>query len=302
MYYAPNMHPYPYYMNTQMNNASLMQRTPQGNGQQIVEAIHAGIKGKAETIDLYSRLANVAPNQNDKNVILHSLEDEKSHLKQFTNLYSMLTGKQPDYEIDQVPFSTYGEGLQKAYEAEFKNHEEGRKNYILTQYSPFQNVFYRVCHDEMEHVRRIGFLSKKKSRIPLKDYGTKPFVVNIEDATLQNNTFRTALWTGNNLQVTLMSIGVGEDIGLEVHPTVDQFLRIEQGQGLVQMGDREDQLDFEERVYDDYAIMVPAGKWHNLTNTGRKPLKLYTIYAPPEHPFGTVHVTKADAMAAEENH
>jgi mannose-6-phosphate isomerase-like protein (cupin superfamily) len=133
----------------------------------------------------------------------------------------------------------------------------------------------------------------------LKDYGPNPFVVNIEEVTKQNNTFRTALWTGNHLQVTLMSINVGEDIGLEVHPNWDQFLRIEQGQGVVQMGDRKDHLDFQARVYDNYAIMIPAGKWHNLTNTGNQPLKLYSIYAPPAHPHGTVHQTKADAMAAE---
>lgn len=135
----------------------------------------------------------------------------------------------------------------------------------------------------------------------LKDYGPKPFVVNIEEATKQNNTFRTALWTGNNLQVTLMSIKVGEDIGLEVHPTVDQFIRIEEGQGLVQMGNSKDKLDFQEKVYDDYAVMIPAGKWHNVINTGDKPLKLYTIYAPPEHPHGTVHKTKADAEADEKD-
>ncbi|QDI90160.1 cupin domain-containing protein [Salicibibacter halophilus] len=118
----------------------------------------------------------------------------------------------------------------------------------------------------------------------------------------QNHTFRTAIWTGDHLQVTLMSIDVGDDIGLEAHPYTDQFLRIESGQGFVQMGGHEDQLDFERRVYADYAIMVPAGKWHNLTNTGNRPLKLYTIYAPPDHPYGTVHETKEIAMAAEEHH
>jgi mannose-6-phosphate isomerase-like protein (cupin superfamily) len=138
--------------------------------------------------------------------------------------------------------------------------------------------------------------------VEIKDYGKEPFVVNINDATKQNNTFRTALWTGNHLQVTLMSIDVGDDIGLEVHPHVDQFLRIEDGNGIVQMGDSKDNLSFQERVSDDFAIMVPAGKWHNLTNTGNKPLKLYSIYAPPQHPFGTVYKTKAAAMAAEEHH
>ncbi|MBB6451036.1 mannose-6-phosphate isomerase-like protein (cupin superfamily) [Geomicrobium halophilum] len=135
-----------------------------------------------------------------------------------------------------------------------------------------------------------------------KDHGSQPFVLNIEEAAKQNQTFRTALWTGEHLQVTVMSIDVGGDIGLEVHPEIDQFLRIESGQGLVQMGDRKDQLDFERRVYADYAIMVPAGKWHNITNTGNRPLKLYTIYAPPEHPYGTVHETKEIAMADEEHH
>ncbi|AST91709.1 MULTISPECIES: cupin domain-containing protein [Bacillaceae] len=133
----------------------------------------------------------------------------------------------------------------------------------------------------------------------LNDYGKEPFVVNINQAARQNNTFRTTIWTGDNLQVTLMSINVGEDIGLEVHPDVDQFLRIEEGQGFVQMGESRDQLNFVRHVYDDSAIMVPAGMWHNLTNTGNIPLKLYTIYAPPEHPFGTVHRTKSDAEAIE---
>jgi mannose-6-phosphate isomerase-like protein (cupin superfamily) len=135
--------------------------------------------------------------------------------------------------------------------------------------------------------------------IPLKDYGPKPFVVNMEEAALQNNTFRTALWTGKHFQVTLMSIQVCEDIGLEVHPDVDQFIRIEQGQGLVLMGDSKDNLCFRRRVYDDYAIVIPAGKWHNLINVGCVPIKLYSIYAPPEHPYGTVHETKEDA---EEHH
>ncbi|WP_042272542.1 cupin domain-containing protein [[Clostridium] dakarense] len=135
----------------------------------------------------------------------------------------------------------------------------------------------------------------------LKDYGPDPFVVNIDDATEKNNTFRTALWTGNNLQVTVMSIDVGDDIGLEVHPTGDQFIRIEEGQGIVKMGDSEDNLNFQRKIYDDYAIMIPAGKWHNIINTGNKPLKLYAIYAPPEHPRNTVHKTKADAESAEHN-
>lgn len=136
----------------------------------------------------------------------------------------------------------------------------------------------------------------------LTDYGQNPFVVNINEASKHNNAFRTALWTGKYLQVTLMSINVGEDIGLEIHSDVDQFLRLEQGQGIVRMGNSPDNLNFERRVFDDSAIMIPAGTWHNLINTGNTPLKLYSIYAPPNHPFGTVHVTKEEAMAAEEAH
>lgn len=135
-----------------------------------------------------------------------------------------------------------------------------------------------------------------------QDYGPNPFVVDIEKVTKQNKNYRTALWTGEHLQLTLMNIVVGGDIGLEVHPNLDQFIRIEEGQGLVQMGDSKDNLDFEEEVYADYAFVIPAGKWHNLTNTGNKPIKLYSIYAPPQHPYGTIHETKEVAMAAEENH
>ena len=128
------------------------------------------------------------------------------------------------------------------------------------------------------------------------DYGPNPFVIDINKATLGNNTYRTALWTGKNLQLTLMSIHPGEDIGLEVHPNNDQFLRIEKGIGVVQMGNSRENLFYQQNVYDDYAIFVPAGTWHNITNTGREGMKIYTIYAPPHHPHGTIHPTKAIAQ------
>lgn len=131
------------------------------------------------------------------------------------------------------------------------------------------------------------------------DYGATPFVLNIEQETLANDKFRVAKWTGKNLQMTLMAIQPGDDIGLEVHMEHDQFLRIEQGMGLVQMGPTEQDLNFEENVEDDFAVFVPAGVWHNITNTGTEPLKLYSIYAPSEHPFGTIHEDKAAADAAE---
>lgn len=136
----------------------------------------------------------------------------------------------------------------------------------------------------------------------LKDYGPRPLVINIEKASRQNGTFRTALWTGDHLQVTLMSLNAGEDIGTEIHPELDQFLRIEQGRGLAQMGFTRENMNMQANVSDDDAIIIPAGTWHNLVNTGNIPLKLYSIYAPPQHPRGTVHRTRADAMAAEHIH
>jgi mannose-6-phosphate isomerase-like protein (cupin superfamily) len=171
-------------------------------------------------------------------------------------------------------------------------------------YNQETQTSYRGYNDEFDyaHPYRHWHPIIDERNVDIKDYGKQPFAVDINEATKQNNTFRTALWTGSHLQVTLMSIDVGEDIGLEVHPHLDQFLRIEDGNGIVQMGDSKDNLNFQKRVSDDFAIMVPAGKWHNLTNTGNKPLKLYSIYAPPQHPFGTVHKSKAAAMAAEENH
>lgn len=131
------------------------------------------------------------------------------------------------------------------------------------------------------------------------DYGPEPFVVNIEQATKQNKAFRRVIWTGNHLQLTLMSIPIRGDIGLEIHPNIDQFIRIEQGRGMVKMGDSKNNLDFQRPVSPGFAFIVPAGTWHNLINTGNRPIKLYSIYAPPQHPKGTIHLTKADAQASE---
>lgn len=133
------------------------------------------------------------------------------------------------------------------------------------------------------------------------DYGNNPLIIDIEEATNQNQLFRRALWTGENLQVTLMSIPPGQDIGLETHPNIDQFIRIEEGTGLVQIGPQKNSLNVQEMIYDDMAIMIPAGVWHNIINTGKTPLKLYSIYAPPEHKKGTIHMTKKDSDMAE-NH
>jgi mannose-6-phosphate isomerase-like protein (cupin superfamily) len=136
--------------------------------------------------------------------------------------------------------------------------------------------------------------------MPIMDYGPNPFTVNIEEVTDENRNFRTTLWTGSHLQVTLMCIPAGESIGLEIHPDTDQFLRIEQGEGLVQMGLTENNLQYKRRVAPGFAIIVPAGTWHNIVNVGNVPIKLYSIYAPPKHKKGTIHVTKKDAEMEED--
>ncbi len=133
------------------------------------------------------------------------------------------------------------------------------------------------------------------------DYGKEPLVVDIDCLALQNPYYRSALWTGTYLQVTLMSIPVHGDIGLEIHSDVDQFLRVEDGYGLVMMGKNETILDYQQKVNQNYAIMIPAGTWHNIINIGRVPLKLYSIYAPPHHPFETIHATKEIAEIAEKH-
>ena len=136
----------------------------------------------------------------------------------------------------------------------------------------------------------------------MKDHGRRPYVVDIEQATLVNDTFRTTLWTGGHLQLTVMAIPPGDDIGLEKHDATDQFLRIEQGTGRVQMGKSKKKLDFDRQVTADWVILVPAGYWHNVTNMGQDVLKLYSLYAPPDHEPGTVHPTKADAQADPAEH
>lgn len=131
------------------------------------------------------------------------------------------------------------------------------------------------------------------------DYGKQPYVVDIEDLTVTNDNFRKAVWTGEHLQMTLMSIEVGGEIGAEIHADTDQFLRIEQGEAKVVMGDSPDNMTFEAPAEDDFAIFVPAGKWHNIINVGDEPLKMYSIYAPAHHAAGTIHATKEDADEAE---
>ena len=157
---------------------------------------------------------------------------------------------------------------------------------------------FTSCNQNAQNGKNVN----TNEEVVLKDYGAEPTVLDIDAYTTTNEDFRTALWTGTLLQVTLMSIPAGGEVGLEQHTDTDQFLRIEEGQAKVMMGDSEDALTFVKMAEKDFAIIVPAGKWHNIINTGDKPLKLYSIYAPVEHPHGTVHKTFKEAEAAEHQH
>lgn len=138
-----------------------------------------------------------------------------------------------------------------------------------------------------------------EEELRLKDHGMDPFVINIEDATIDNRNYRTAIWTGEYLQATLMSIPAGGDVGLEIHEDTDQFFRVESGHGVVKMGKSEDNLYFKQDVHEGYAVFIPAKTWHNIINVGNVPLKMYSLYAPPHHPAGTIQETKAVAEAQE---
>lgn len=121
------------------------------------------------------------------------------------------------------------------------------------------------------------------------------FIDDIEQLTEANTDFRRVLYTGKQMQLVLMALKPGEEIGEEVHEDRDQFFRVEQGEGEVRIDSKQTPIRA------DMAIIVPAGARHNVINTGKEPLKVYTLYAPPEHKHGTIHHSKADAEAAEEH-
>jgi mannose-6-phosphate isomerase-like protein (cupin superfamily) len=121
----------------------------------------------------------------------------------------------------------------------------------------------------------------------------KAFIDDLEELAEDNRDFRQVLYTGPHLQLVVMSLAPGEDIGEEVHPDTDQFFRVESGKGEVSIEGHTTWIE------GDVAIVVPAGSRHNIRNTGDRPLRLSTLYAPPQHPAGTIHHTRAEATAAE---
>jgi mannose-6-phosphate isomerase-like protein (cupin superfamily) len=123
------------------------------------------------------------------------------------------------------------------------------------------------------------------------------YVTNIESESLRNNLFRRVLFTGPHSQLVLMSLKIGEDIGTEVHDDVDQFIRVESGEGIAILDGEEHKLT------DGTAVVIPAGTEHNIVNTSKSAaMQLYTVYSPANHPDGTVHKTRADAVAYEAQH
>ena len=171
---------------------------------------------------------------------------------------------------------------------------------------PFDQARYRYGLKQIGSLRfRFGGMFATcvqiEGKMTINDIGPKPQSFNLEQATKENTAYRSVAWSGRYLQVTLMSIPVGEDIGLEAHPETDQFLRLDAGRGRVQMGAAKDDLTFEKEVADGWCVLVPAGTWHNITNIGTNPLQVYTIYAPAHHKPGKVQATAAVAEADKDD-
>ena len=124
--------------------------------------------------------------------------------------------------------------------------------------------------------------------------GALGWVDDVERATLDNSTFRTVLFTGEHLQLTVMKLDPGEEIGWEAHDDGDQFIRVETGAARLELGKARQQPTETRELGPDWVGIIPAGVWHNVANPGEDVVKLYSLYAPPEHPAGTVHRTKAD--------
>ena len=133
-----------------------------------------------------------------------------------------------------------------------------------------------------------------------KEFVGKSGLINIRKEALCNDKFRRVIWTGSHLQVTVMSIPVGGEIGLEMHDDLDQFIKLESGCANVYMGDTKQKVKFVGKVNANYALVIPAGTWHNVINACSCPLKVYSVYAPPKHPVCTVHERKLDSDLADD--
>lgn len=128
----------------------------------------------------------------------------------------------------------------------------------------------------------------------VRDYSNEFFSADLNKIVINNENFRTALWTGNNLQLTLMCINPKESIGTEIHQNVDQFFMVTSGNGMILMGNNQSMSEYKSKLDSGTVAIVPAGKWHNVINIGETPLKLFSIYAPPQHKKETIHKRKVE--------
>lgn len=124
------------------------------------------------------------------------------------------------------------------------------------------------------------------------DLGPTPSIINIEKRTEENSNYKKALWTGNNIQLILMSIPIGENTGIETSPNTEQFIKIEEGRALVELGPDINNLSVQKEINSDYALIIPAGTYYKITNINNEPLKLYSIYSPTNYKKGTINITK----------
>lgn len=153
--------------------------------------------------------------------------------------------------------------------------------------------------EEINELR--GALGKRekdieRSDINFTDFGPEFLSLNIEEYTEKNTNFRTTLWTGEQMQLTLMSIPVGGAIGEEIHTDMERFIRIEEGKGEAFIGETQETMKSVKKVGGDDIVIIPKGVWHDIKNIGDKPMKLYSIYAPVEHPKGTIYVTMEEGQ------
>lgn len=128
-----------------------------------------------------------------------------------------------------------------------------------------------------------------------KETDQQPFVIDFKELVMENDSYRKVIWTGNHIQALIMSIPENEEAGTEVHHNIDQYTRIEDGQGVCRMGPSPDEFTYERAITTNDTIFIPGNMWHNIINTGGRPLKLYTIYSIPEYAEGTIHHTREDA-------
>ena len=171
----------------------------------------------------------------------------------------------------------------------------GAKYYII--YHPAQYFSSWRIYAIKEYLQENSMSFERKES---QDFGGKACLIDIRNEALSNENFRKVIWTGEHLQVTVMSIPAGGEIGLEMHDDVDQLVKVEGGCANVYMGACKHQVKCMGKINANYAVLIPAGTWHNIINACSCPLKVYSVYAPPKHSQGTIHKSKLDSDLAEE--